>query len=743
MADKISLDQKKGNFGTLPVFMTTLSTILGAVLFLRFGYAVGHAGLLGTLGIIAIGHLVTLPTAMAIAEIATNQKVEGGGVYYIISRSFGINIGAAIGVTLYLSQAISVAFYIIACAEAFTPVFEFVNQHYGLALQDKRIVSIPLTLLVCLLMLTKGADIGVKALYGVVAILFAALALFFAGTTSYASQGFVNFTATVPDHDSFFYVFAIIFPAFTGMAAGVGLSGDLKDPKVSIPRGTIWATIAGMLIYIAAAYKLSMSASPEELANDQLIMAKIAAWGPIIILGLISATLSSALGSIMVAPRTLQALAGDRVFGVPFVNRWLSKEAGKNNEPVNGILVTSLLAFVFVALGNVDFVAEIISMFFMVTYGAICLISFLHHFAADPSYRPAFRSKWYFSLIGALMCFYLMFSMNAPYAFASIVIMVIIYSIISRVNNGGGGLAKIFQGAIFQLSRKIQIFLQNADKDDEDWRPSIICISQNAFKRTSDFDLIRWMCHRYGFGTYIHFIRGYLSRESNQKAKEDLQNLIKIAGQVKSNVYMDTMISPSYTTAIAQSLQLPSISGKEGNMFLFEFSKINGESTQDIIENIPLVRSADFDICVLATSERGFGYKTEIHIWITQNDYENANLMILMGYILMGHPDWQKACIKIFAIFPAESAKEEREKLLDLTKEGRLPISTNNIEVIVKQEEQGSTKDIVKSHSKAADLTIIGFRMEAVKQFGGEAFQGFKDIGNVLFVNAQGEKEIK
>ena len=743
MANNIKLDHKKGNFGTLPVFMTTISTILGAVLFLRFGYAVGHAGLLGTLGIIAIGHLVTLPTAMAIAEIATNQKVEGGGVYYIISRSFGINIGAAIGVTLYLSQAISVAFYIIACAEAFTPVFEFLNQNYGLALEDKRLVSIPLTMLVCVLMLTKGADIGVKALYGVVVILFASLTLFFAGDTSYASDGFVNFTAKVPDHDSFFYVFAIVFPAFTGMAAGVGLSGDLKDPKVSIPRGTIWATIAGMVIYIAAAYKLSVSASPAALASDQLIMSKIALWGPIIILGLISATLSSALGSIMVAPRTLQALADDQVFGVAFVNRWLSKESGKNNEPINGILVTSLLAFVFVAIGNVDFVAEIISMFFMVTYGAICLISFLHHFAEDPSYRPAFRSKWYFSLIGALMCFYLMFSMNAPYAIASLVIMVIIYSIISRVNEGRGGLAKIFQGAIFQLSRKIQIFLQNAEKDDEDWRPSIICISQNAFKRTSDFDLIRWMCHRYGFGTYIHFIRGYLSRESNLKAKADLQNLIKIAGLVKSNVYMDTMISPSYTTAVAQSLQLPSISGKEGNMFLFEFSKMNDEYTQDIIENISLVRSADFDICVLATSERGFGFKREIHIWITQNDYDNANLMILMGYILMGHPDWSNAWIKIFAIFPEETAQEQRENLLELTREGRLPISTNNIEVIVKKEGQGTDRDIVNTRSHAADLTIIGFRIELVKQLGSEAFGGFQDVGNVLFVNAQDEKEIK
>ncbi|MEQ9301436.1 MAG: amino acid permease [Cyclobacteriaceae bacterium] len=732
----------KASFGTLPVFMTTISTILGAVLFLRFGYAVGHVGLLGTLGIIALGHLVTLPTALAVAEIATNQKVEGGGVYYIISRSFGINIGAAIGVTLYLSQAISVSFYIIACAEAFAPVFDFLNAQFDLQIYDKRFVSIPLTLFICILMLTKGAGMGVKALYGVVAILFVSLIMFFAGSTDYEASHTTDFLTKIPDGDNFFYVFAIIFPAFTGMAAGVGLSGDLKDPKKSIPTGTIVATLAGMLIYILAAFKLNVAASPSDLAENQLIMANIATWGPIILIGLISATLSSALGSIMVAPRTLQALASDRVFGIPSINSWLSKESGKNREPVNGVLVTAVLALVFVAIGNVDFVAEVISMFFMVTYGAICLISFLHHFAADPSYRPAFKSKWYFSLVGAIMCFYLMFSMNAPYAFASLSIMVVIYFIITRVGEDKQGMAKIFQGVIFQLARTMQVFLQKADKDDQDWRPSVICISKNAFKRTGDFDLLRWMSHRYGFGTYIYLIDGYLSRETNKKAKHDLQELIRMAGGVKSNVYLDTMVSPSYTTAIAQSLQLPSISGKDGNMFLFEFSKMGEDRTKHIIDNIPLVRSADFDICVLGTSEKGFGYHREIHIWITQNDYENANLMILMGFIIMGHPDWQRAEIKIFAIYPEESMEEQRQKLLQLAKEGRLPISANNIETIPKTGER-SKKQIINDISASADMTIIGFQSEAVKQLGEKIFHGYDEVGNIVFVNARDEKEIK
>ena len=149
--------------GTLPVFMTAVSTILGAILFLRFGYAVGNVGLLGAFGIIAIGHLVTIPTALAVAEIATNQKVEGGGAYYMISRSFGLNIGAAIGITLFLSKAISVAFYVIAFAEALGPLINWLESMFYIHpfvkewLLNKRSLGVIVMALLTLLMLSKGS----------------------------------------------------------------------------------------------------------------------------------------------------------------------------------------------------------------------------------------------------------------------------------------------------------------------------------------------------------------------------------------------------------------------------------------------------------------------------------------------------------------------------------------------------------------------------------------------------------
>lgn len=737
-----SLVNKQAHFGTLEVFATSISTILGAILFLRFGYAIGHVGFWGTIGLIVLGHLVTVPTAMAVAEIATNQRVLGGGAYYIISRSFGLSVGAAIGITLYLSQAISVAFYIIAFSEAFDPVIHFIHEKYHILIPDKRFISMPVMAIISVIILLRGANLGMKALYVVVIILFTSILFFLMGTPDNPPPQ-VDFYSKIVDGDSFFIVFAVIFPAFTGLAAGLGLSGDLKDPTVSIPKGTILATIVGGIIYVGVAYKLSISASIDELAADQLIMQRIAYWGPIIPIGLAAASLSSALGSILVAPRTLQAIGADNIFPNNRINGWLGYGRSDSNEPVHASLISIIIAFFFIAVGDIDFVAKIISMFFVVTYGAICLISFLEHFAADPSYRPRFKTKWYLSLLGALLSLWLMFKMNNTYAFLSLAIMGLIYYMISEKSKENIGLGKLFRGVIFQLSRQLQIFVQRADKEDPNtsWRPFVICISGNSFKRLSAFDLLRWISYKYGFGTYIHYIEGYLSKQTSRESKEVLERLIKLASYSRNKVYLDTMISPSYTSAIAQVVQLSGITGRGNNMILFEFSRNAPGELEESLKNYSLIHSAGFDICVLNSSLRAFGNKREIDIWITTYDYENANLMILLGYIILGHPEWKKGHIKIFAICREEEIKQKQENLLSLIESGRLPIAPGNIQLIPSG--QDDIRKTITEKSLDADLIIVGFRHEMVKVRGIDLFTGYGDVGNILFVCSQKEKEIR
>lgn len=733
-------------FGTIHVFLTSISTILGAVLFLRFGWAVGNVSFWGVLAIIVLGHMVTIPTALALAEIATNQKVEGGGEYYIISRSFGVNIGAAIGIALFLSQAISVAFYIVAFGEAFGILEPYISNWFGVEDIDNRFFTIPALLILMALILTKGANMGMKALYFVVAILFASLLLFFLGSTDHVETFTTNDLAShVKLPESFFYVFAIVFPAFTGMTAGVGLSGDLKDPSKSIPYGTIMATLIGMVAYVLVSLKMARMASPEELADTtSLVMAKIALWGPIIPIGLAAATISSAIGSFLVAPRTLQALAKDRIFGFRNINGFLSKGIGDQQEPRNASMITAVIALFFVLIGDVNFVAEIISMFFLLTYGSLCLISFFQHFSGDPAYRPAFRSKWYISLAGGVICFILMFRMNTEYALIAMLIMIGNYFAITYTGKRKEGLAFMVQNVISQFARRIMVFLQKAEKDQgkENWRPSIICLSENSFQSLATFNLMKWISYKYGFGSYIHLIDGYFSTETQKTAGQDLKRLIKMTNVAGSNFYVDTLISPSYTSAIAQMVQLPGISGQDNNMILFEYSEEHLGGLEKILDNYGLLKAAHFDTCILRVTERNFGFNKDIHIWITPQDLENANLTILLGYIILGHNEWKKGQTKVFAAFSEEDFDNQKKMLDKMIVSGRLPVSKNNLRLFVADNET-SKKDLINKHSADADLVIMGINDSILRHGLTEPFLGFDNVGNILFAHNNNQQFVQ
>jgi amino acid transporter len=599
---------KKGyGFSTAPVFLAAISTILGAILFLRFGYAVAHAGLVGSLAIIVIGHAITIPTALAIAEIATNLKVEGGGEYFIISRSFGSMIGGTIGISLYLSQTISVAFYLIAFSEAFTPLFGWVKAQVGI-IPDTRMISLPAMTVLLFIMWKKGAGLGVSALWVVVGILTISLLMFFLGK-SQTDLSEIDMLAKLEQPDDFFKVFAIIFPAFTGMTAGVGLSGDLKNPRKAIPLGTLAATIAGMVVYVFIVLKLAYNLSPEQLSADQFAMSKVALWGPIIPIGLAAATLSSAIGSILVAPRTLQAVAGDQTFPLSAANQFLMKGRGETNEPINATFASAIVIFAFIAMGSVDFVAQIISMFFMITYGSLCLVSFLEHFAGNPSYRPTFHSKWYLSLVGAVACFIMMFLMSPVYALIAVIAIVLIYLSLKSSREGEDDLSAMIKGVLFQLTRKLQVIIQRKQTDvvQTNWRPSFIAISSDSLSRLAPFDLLRWISHYYGFGTFIHFIKGGLEEGTNEEAKTKLEQLIEQSKASASGIYVDTIISPSFKTAVAQIVQIPGISGMDNNSMLFEFSKDSPGNIKDIIEGCQFASIVEFNVCVLRSSERHFG----------------------------------------------------------------------------------------------------------------------------------------
>ncbi len=729
-------------FGTAPVFLASISTILGAILFLRFGYAVAHVGLWGTLMIVLLGHLVTVPTVLAVSEIATNRRVAGGGAYYIVSRSFGASIGGSIGIALYISQAISVAFYIVAFAEAFQPVYEWVEAIYGLDL-DPRWVSLPCTFLMLGIMLVKGAGGGVKLLWCVCAMLAVSILafLFGEGPESIRPNG-LNLTSHIENPDGFGTVFATCFPAFTGMIAGLGLSGDLRTPRKSIPLGTIGATFGGMVIYILVAVKLGQSATPEALNEDQFIMARVALWAPVIYIGLGAAALSSALGSIMVAPRTLQMLARDNVFPIPRLNRLMETGRGKSQEPIYATGISGAVAIVFVVIGDVDFIAQILSMFFMVTYGALCAVSFLEHFASNPSYRPTFHSRWYLSLSGTVMCGLMMVQISALYALIALVLMGGTYIGLRRSRQGERDFAAIFQGTMFQLTRWLQTTLQKSRvmTSEGGWRPSIVAVSRLGERRLGHFDLLRWICHRHGFGHFIQLYLGDFTFSNKIKARLYVDELIKRTEVSRAGVFVDTLICPTFQLALTQIVQMPGISGLPNNSILFEFDEENPEEIEEIKQGALIAVNSLFNILILRSTAYRFGYKSSIHVWVTQDNLKNAAMMLLLAYITIGHPDWKGAEISLFACSPSKSAEGEAEretdKLSTLMKEGRLPISMQNVTPISYDSMKGLEKE-VSHRSGRADLIITGLTGEDLNSAAlPQILQQYNGVKDVLFVHS-------
>ncbi len=200
-------------------------------------------------------------------------------------------------------------------------------------------------------------------------------------------------------------------------------------------------------------------------------------------------------------------------------------------------------------------------------------------------------------------------------------------------------------------------------------------------------------------------------------------------------MYVDTIISPSFKTGVAQIVQIPGIAGMENNSILFEFRKEDDEELQDILEACHFAAVVGFNICILRSSDKHFGYRRNIHIWLTPGDIRNSNLMIILAYIMIGHRDWKNAEVRLFATFSPDEIEAKKKRLLQLVKRGQIPISPNNIQVLSLDPER-RFDEFVSETSESADLVITGFSIAKTKQDKGEFLKGFEKIEDILFVRA-------
>ncbi|MEM7650370.1 MAG: amino acid permease, partial [Cyanobacteria bacterium P01_A01_bin.70] len=418
IASKLSSPAEATGLGAFGgVFTPSILTILGVIMYLRFGWVLGHVGLVNTLLIVTISTSITLFTGLSISAIATDQVVRAGGAYYMISRSLGIETGGAVGIPLFFAQALSVALYTLGFAESVVQIFPALNLTG---------VAFIVTILVTLLAL-QSAEVAIKAQYFIMAAIVLSLICLAFGQSV---EPMTTAPLEEPGSVGFWAVLAVFFPAVTGIMSGVNMSGDLKNPAQAIPLGTLAAIAVGYAIYMLIPLVLVFRADAASLVSDPLIMRRIAIWDNSILLGVWGATLSSAIGSILGAPRVLQALARDGV--LPKSLRWLGKGKGPRDEPQLGTLFSLGIALAAVSLGDINVIAPVLTMFFLTTYMVLNVAAGIEGFLKSPSFRPTFRVPWYISAVGAVGCISIMFLINAVATVIAAAIVLSIYLWLER-----------------------------------------------------------------------------------------------------------------------------------------------------------------------------------------------------------------------------------------------------------------------------------------------------------------------
>ena len=408
-------------FGTFAgVFTPTLLTILGVIMYLRLGWVVGNAGLLGGLLIITLTNGITLCTGLSLSSIATNTRLGAGGPYAIISKSLGFEIGGSVGVPLYLSQALAVAMYVFGFREGWRWVFP----GHPAILVDLAIFGVVFGIAFV------SASLAFKIQYGVMAVIALSLISIFAAPDFISGTGGrIQLWGSYPgapengfQGTNFWLVFAVFFPAATGIMAGANMSGELKNPRNSIPLGTLSAIGVSLVIYLALAVWTARVATPEELVSNYTVMIDKAVWGPAVLAGLLGATFSSALTSLVGAPRILQALGKDRL--IPG-GGWLAKTS--SGEPRRAMVTTGVIVLAALLLRDLNVIAPMITMFFLITYAVINVVMLAESSLGLMSFRPTFKLPRIVPLLGAIGCVFAMFIVNPTVGLLAVAVVGGIY----------------------------------------------------------------------------------------------------------------------------------------------------------------------------------------------------------------------------------------------------------------------------------------------------------------------------
>ncbi len=699
---------KSRKFNTFAgVFTPDVLTILGVIMYLRLGWVVGNAGFFGAVIIILLAKAITICTGLSMSSMTTNIRIGAGGAYSIISKSLGLEAGGSIGISLYIAQTLSAALYIIGFTEGWLRVFP--HHHHLLVASGAWILLLTASYI--------SAHFAIKVQYLIMSIIGISLLSFFISP----AEPVQNFNALGTFEDAGFWkVFAIFFPAVTGIMAGANMSGDLKNPRRAIPLGTMTSILITMIIYISLAYFLAKIATPEELRTNQMIMVDKAFWGPAVIAGIMGATLSSALGSMVGAPRVLQALAEQKT--IPVSQFFAAKT--KNNEPRNAIIFTGVIVEICLILGNLDFLAALITMFFLITYGMLNLVVFIQQSMKIISFRPTFNVPRIVPLIGATSCLFMMFLINPVFSFISVIIIIVLYVVLERKGLKAEW-GDIRGGMFLVLAERASRIAMKFPRYQITWKPDLVVPIDNAKVWAGSLLFIRSIT--YPSGSIFAFT---VTKDQSGEAEDDLETLmvpLKEEGILVNSTLIQDNEFLHGAKLVLQTLKAGVF--RPNILFLTLGSKTDKDTI--INELASHAHLHEMGVVILRQHPRmAFGMQKTVNLWMRD---KSPNWHLAMLITLQTQLNWEG---KINLITVAKDKNEERRLyyfLERLSDQARLP-SLTDLYVLI-----GSFNQSLQSAPRG-DVNIFGIGEKVPFQFMREAVELTKS--SCVYVRDSGKESV-
>ena len=693
--------QSKGNLGAfLGVYTPTILTILGVIMYMRFGWVVGHLGLYQTLLVVIIANAITLVTTLSFSSMATNMKVGVGGAYFIISRSLGLGVGAAIGVPLFLSQSISVTLYAYGLAESLQIVWPTV---------PLLPVTIAIILIVSIISLY-GASFALKTQVPLLILVALSLAAFAIGAFLTTKTDVMPVVYPPFGEVGFWVGFAVFFPAVTGVMAGLSLSGDLKNPSKAIPLGAIAATITGFIIYLSIPVLLSRAANEYQLQNDSLIWLKIAPLGLFLVLpGLWGAILSSAVGSVLGAPRTLQAVCRDQIAGQKF-RSFVSGDHGVRIA----LAITTVIAFVAVFLGELNAVAKVVTMFFLTVYGTVNIVAGLETLSGDPSWRPRFRIPWSVNIACGLACVWVMFLISPLASIIAIGIEVLLWLLFTRrEQRATWGDAR--RGVYEAMLRWVLIRLSRRSMSARNWRPHILVFVDDARRKLDLIKFASWFSQNRGVVTVCELVVGDLLHD-----EIDIQGRLEATRELMAgedlSVFAEIDVVDNIIDGIADVSQANGIAGFASNTIILGWPKDPNMMVDFLVTTRRLEKIQKSVVIGKINPQHIFPVRKarrEIHVW-WGGLKQNGDLMLLLAYLLTRNPEWRGSELKILCASSNEFAQKNTKLYLEqMLKDIRIEA---DCDAFIKPDDL-SISELIQSRSASADAVFLGL---AVPETGNE-----------------------